>query len=227
VADAVSGKTVELPEPTLYEQHPYLNRPWGDGFNNEKPRVYTPETPEPTSDTNPHTPGWMFDTFKESVIPEHTELTAEEQSAVDDTMSVESTDMERPGDYVTPPVIEYATVPEAAPGKNRGVLNSHLVASADNSTVDLGTPSSTGFGNEFPAMPNKGDVYLRTDYLPNRLFKYNGTNWIQVDKDQAYAYEDEYIKYLIDQIDAGKYDPDLLTDLEREQIQLYLSKNAQ
>jgi hypothetical protein len=227
VADAVNGETVELPEPTLYEQHPYLNRPWGDGFNNEKPRVYTPETLEPVTDNNPHTPGWMFDTFKESVIPEHTELTAEEQSAVDDTMSMEIADMERPGDYVTPPVVETATIPEAAPGKNRGVLNSHLVASADNSTVDLGTPSNTGFGNEFPAMPNKGDVYLRTDYLPNRLFKYNGTNWMQVDKDQTYAYEDEYIKYLVDQIDAGKYDPDLLTDLEREQIQLYLIKNAQ
>ena len=112
---------------------------------------------------------------------------------------------------------------EAAPGLNRGVMYATPIQ-ADND-VALGKSSNTGFGNEFPTSPEKGDVHLRVDFLPNRLFKYNGQKWIEVDKTQTdvYAYEEEYIKHLINEIDAGKYDPDILTDIEREQIKQYLS----
>lgn len=114
---------------------------------------------------------------------------------------------------------------EAAPGRNRHVINSHLAVEADNAPV-LGKVGRSDFGNEFPANPSKGDTYLRTDYLPNRLFKFNDFKWIEVDKDSTdvYAYEEAYIKHLIDQIDAGTYDVDTLTDVEREQIQEYLNR---
>jgi len=36
-----------------------------------------------------------------------------------------------------------------------------------------------GFGINFPAVPSSGDFFLRTDYLPNRLFRYDGRNWIK------------------------------------------------
>jgi hypothetical protein len=110
---------------------------------------------------------------------------------------------ERPGDYIEPPQAD--NKPELPENNNR-----------------------SDFGNEFPPTPKKGDTYLRTDFLPNRLFKYNDFKWIQVDKDttDVYAYEEEYIKYLITEIDAGRYDPDSLTDIEREQIAQYLGKNA-
>ena len=159
---------------------------------------------------DPHPPGWMFDPVPDS-IP-----VAEEVTVVDDTLPNEAAPETTP-----------IALPEAAPGRNRGVMYSAPIQ-ADNS-AELGTPSNAGFGSEFPATPNKGDIYLRTDYLPNRLFKHNGQKWIQVDKDQTdvFAYEQTYIKYLIDQIDAGSFDPDLLTDLERDQIQEYLSKHAQ
>jgi hypothetical protein len=136
---------------------------------------------------------------------------------------------ERPGDYVEQPVIEVPRPvnPEAAPGRNRGVMHTHLAIEADNAPK-LGRPASTGFGNEFPINPEKGDVYLRIDFLPNRLFKFNGKKWIEVDKTQTdvYAYEDEYIKHLVDEIDAGRYDPDILTEVEREQIRQFLEKNG-
>jgi hypothetical protein len=98
---------------------------------------------------------------------------------------------------------------------------------ADN-VVDLGRPSNTDFGTAFPINPQKGDVYLRTDYLPNRLFKFNGQKWIQVDKDKTdvYAYEDRYIQHLITELEAGRYDAEMLTDIEREQIRQYLERNA-
>jgi hypothetical protein len=137
--------------------------------------------------------------------------------------------VDRPGDYVVPPEepVAITRIPEAAPAPNRGVMHSHFAIQADNGP-DLGKASNTSFGNEYPAGPEKGDLFLRTDFLPNRLFKYNGTKWMEIDKNQTdvYAYEEQYIKHLIDEIDSGRYDPDTLTDVEREQIQQYLNKNA-
>ena len=144
-------------------------------------------------------------------------------------------DVERPGDYVTPPVDEELTVvqnqPHAMPHpgrKSRGVPSPVVQAQADNIEEKLGTPSKSDFGNEFPINPEKGDTFLRVDYLPNRLFKFNGQKWIQIDKEQTdiYVYNDMYIKHLIEEIDSGRYDTDSLTDVEREQITHYLSKNS-
>jgi hypothetical protein len=36
-----------------------------------------------------------------------------------------------------------------------------------------------GFGISFPSVPIKGQFYLRTDYMPNRLFRYDGKHWIK------------------------------------------------
>jgi len=36
-----------------------------------------------------------------------------------------------------------------------------------------------GFGIQFPTAPVKGQFYLRTDYLPNRLFRYDGRHWVK------------------------------------------------
>jgi hypothetical protein len=115
---------------------------------------------------------------------------------------------------------------EASPGQGRGAMYSAPIQ-ADNAP-QLGKAANTGFGNEFPANPQKGDVYLRTDYLPNRLYKFNEKKWIEVDKSSTdvYAYEEAYIRHLIEEIEANRYDADTLTDVEREQIAEYLRKNA-
>jgi hypothetical protein len=82
-----------------------------------------------------------------------------------------------------------------------------------------------GFGSTFPKDPVKGDLSLRTDVVPTKLFKFNGEKWIEVDKDSTdvYAYDDAYIAWLIQQIDTGSYDVDLLTESEREQIAVRLN----
>lgn len=36
-----------------------------------------------------------------------------------------------------------------------------------------------GFGITFPALPVEGQFFLRTDYLPNRLFRWDGSHWIK------------------------------------------------
>ena len=39
-----------------------------------------------------------------------------------------------------------------------------------------------GFGISFPTSNiNKGDYFLRTDYLPNRLFRFDGTRWVKIE----------------------------------------------
>ena len=44
-------------------------------------------------------------------------------------------------------------------------------------------PSSNAFGNgiQFPTSNQIGDYFLRTDFLPNRLFRYDGTRWLKVE----------------------------------------------
>lgn len=148
--------------------------------------------------------------------------------------------IERPGDYLKPEeapvVVEPERPREAAPGRNRGVITGNntqeigqRIKIIPDDLTNLGKASHSDFGNVFPENPNKGDVYLRTDYLPNRLFKFNGNKWIELDKSQidVYAYDEAYIKHLIEEIDSGRYDTELLTDVEREQIKQYLEKNAQ
>jgi hypothetical protein len=39
----------------------------------------------------------------------------------------------------------------------------------------------TGSGISFPPDANQGDYFLRLDYLPNRLFRFNGTRWSKVE----------------------------------------------
>ena len=38
-----------------------------------------------------------------------------------------------------------------------------------------------GFGTAFPSNYANGDYFLRTDYLPNRLFRFDGIRWIKVE----------------------------------------------
>jgi hypothetical protein len=39
----------------------------------------------------------------------------------------------------------------------------------------------TGAGIAFPQQANNGDYFLRLDYLPNRLFRFNGRSWAKIE----------------------------------------------
>ena len=92
----------------------------------------------------------------------------------------------------------------------------HLLADND----DLGRAPLTGFGIVFPDSAVKGDTFMRVDRMPNVLYKYNGQNWIIVDKTLTdnYTYDDAYIEHLIAQLSSGEYDPDMLSDAEADAI---------
>ena len=91
-------------------------------------------------------------------------------------------------------------------------------------TADNQRSISTNFGIKFPDVSNKGDVFVRVDSLPNRVYKYDGTKWIEVRKEQSdtYLHNQKYIKYLVEKIEKGEYDLDLLSETEKEQIELFL-----
>jgi hypothetical protein len=43
----------------------------------------------------------------------------------------------------------------------------------------LASDAQFGFGIQFPFGPVRGDTFLRTDYLPNRLFLWDGARWVK------------------------------------------------
>jgi hypothetical protein len=58
------------------------------------------------------------------------------------------------------------------------------------------------------------------DYLPNKLFKFNGIKWIEVDKSKtdSYTYDEQYILFLIEKLKTGEYDIDQLSASEQELV---------
>ena len=93
--------------------------------------------------------------------------------------------------------------------------------------IDSERASSTKFGTVFPPQAIKGDIFVRVDQMPNRVYKFEGNNWIEVQKEisDTYLYDEEYIKHLVSKIQTGEYDVDLLSDSERQQIEIYLTDN--
>jgi len=93
-------------------------------------------------------------------------------------------------------------------------------------TADAGTFISTNFGTQFPAKAYKGDIFIRVDISPNRVYKFDGTRWIEINKSMtdSYLYDEGYIKYLVSKIDSGELDIDSLTDAERQYIKEYLER---
>jgi hypothetical protein len=79
---------------------------------------------------------------------------------------------------------------------------------------------NSGFGTQFPQHAERGDTFVRVDRLPSVVYKYNGKDWMEVDKNltDSYTYDIAYIDHLIERIASGEYDAELLSETEREQV---------
>jgi len=79
---------------------------------------------------------------------------------------------------------------------------------------------NSGFGTQFPQHAERGDTFVRVDRLPSMVYKYNGKDWMEVDKNltDSYTYDIAYIDHLIERITSGEYDVELLSETEREQV---------
>ena len=61
---------------------------------------------------------------------------------------------------------------------DRAGYNGYLLGTSDSPN---GAPY--GMGISFPTNNQDGDYFLRTDFMPKRLFKYNGNRWVKVQDD--------------------------------------------
>lgn len=189
--------TFEKPEPEkpLLEKYPYLNNGF-KGYPNLKPMVAPKEEVEANEPT--------VDSTETIVEVENTNSMPVKQDLPFE---------ELPGGYVS------------FDGKHMSkdaLFSMHpefLKLSADASK-----PVNSGFGSKFPDDANKGDVFTRVDVLPNKVFKFDGKTWIEVNKNlsNTYLYNTKYLEYLIEMIDNGQYDPELLSENEKAQIEDYL-----
>ena len=99
-------------------------------------------------------------------------------------------------------------------------LRPELILSNNNHAIQI------MFGSKFPEYAKIGDIYIRTDVIPHIVFKFNGQKWIGIDKQLNHSYLQyiPYIQYLIQKIESGEYDAELLTENEREEIATYLQQ---
>ena len=192
--------------------------------------------PLPEVHQDPAPPGWMFVApVKTTVAPPVAPPLVEEDDLSKQLKStwLENNPKEKADDYYAalaageinvlpwhqPDHIESLPISD----KERKEYKNQVSLLADNmpKTVD----TVTGFGTSFPANAKRGDGFLRVDQLPTVLYKYNGQQWIKVDKELTdnYVYDDAYINHLIEKIGTGEYDPDLLNDAERERIAIKLN----
>jgi len=93
----------------------------------------------------------------------------------------------------------------------------------------LGDVSGASFGSSWPINPAKGQLFLKIDTVPNKLYKWNSRKWIEVDiarVNDTLAYDFEYIKWLITEVKAGRREYEDLSDIEQDQIKSYIKENG-
>ena len=92
---------------------------------------------------------------------------------------------------------------------------------------DEGKTVAVNFGTSFPKFAQRGDIYTRVDALPNRVYKYDGHQWLELNKINTISYlsQPKYIAFLVNKISTGEYDLDSLTDAEQQAVEDYLRTN--
>lgn len=202
-------------EPSILEKHPYLLAGFSH-FENTKPMVYKP-----------------------TVVEEPAEEPAEEPTI--GSAEVDASSSSEPIIEILPVDIETVGVTKENPiqdidggyvlydGKNfkKDALR-EMRPELFRISVDTANNISTNFGTTFPKISSKGDMFVRVDVLPNRVYKFDGNRWIEVNKEvtDSYLHDQEYIKYLIGKIGKGEYDVDLLSDNEKAEVSQYLTNRT-
>jgi hypothetical protein len=228
VLDNTEGVVWELitsmPEKTLIEQHPYLTKGFAH-FTDLTPMVATTEVKEPEEEIKEEVQvdDAVLEVYNDERLVSNFD---KKELTVDSTQKI---DIETEGVTKPKPFKELEGGYVSFEGKHmhRDVLKGDrpdlfkLVA-------DSARSANTSFGTEFPKIAEKGDTFVRVDVLPNRVYKFDGSRWIMVNKEtsKSYLHDQEYIKYLVTKIESGEYDIELLNESEKQQIEEYLTKKS-
>ena len=81
--------------------------------------------------------------------------------------------------FYNKPLTPKGTVPDDAEPTPDTPIKGYLTGDTQ---APNGLPMNTGI--MFPENPSNGTYFLRTDYLPNRVFRYNGTRWVAINDAQ-------------------------------------------
>ena len=199
---ALTDDQVEQIKTTVAEKYPYLNQPFVH-FKDLKPMVATPPEPEVVPEPESKV-------VTEAVPETPTRVITAEESAQLETVAW-------PEEPASAPATAKRYKAPITPVPETRNVRKEMQLAADN--VE-GTQARSDFGLKFPDSSNKGDMFLRVDYLPNKLFKFNGIKWIEVDKSKtdSYTYDEQYILFLIEKLKTGEYDIDQLSASEQELV---------
>jgi hypothetical protein len=217
-------------EKSILEQHPYLTAGFSH-FQTGKPMVYKPE-PKRVDFTQGNYVVADPTMSYHIVLPE---------PAIEPVPMPEPTSevFDRPGDYIVPEDTSQLVVPEVKKSfveEEDGYViyeGRHMSKDALKGMhpelftlkADEGRPIRTNFGISFPSEADKGDIFVRVDMLPNRVYKFDGHGkWIEVNKDitDTYLHNQKYLQHLVNMIDNGQYDVELLSENEKAEIEEYL-----
>lgn len=231
-------ETVPEPEPVIQEpeidRHAYLKKKFVH-FKTHKPLVYIPPVEVPVE---PEAPAEPIEPAPKKVRKPRLKKSPKTEPVVEPVVD-ETPELERPEDYSVPSDTDVAVLPKKPyhdidgtyvmfEGRhmNKDVLkNEHPELFTIKADTEFNTPVNTSFGIKFPETAKKGDVFVRVDMLPNRVYKQDGNGrWIEVNKNNSDTYlsNSKYVEYLIEKLDQGQYDPELLSDSEKEQIERHI-----
>jgi hypothetical protein len=84
----------------------------------------------------------------------------------------------------------------------------------------------TDFGTNFPNNAHLGDTFVRVDVIPNRIFKFNGTKWVETRRENTDVHlsNDDYLQHLVQKLETGEYDPELLAPNEQDAVAEFIKK---
>ena len=134
-----------------------------------------------------------------------------------------------PGTTKTEPEVKYQVLDEI----DEDPVESYVAKTSEKTVTELDkiTPIKERdpritMGTTWPPYSHKGDLFIKTSTLPTTLYKFNNEIWVPIDKkhNDLYYYYDEYINFLVEKISSGEYDPELLTEEERHEIEHKLKK---
>jgi cytochrome c oxidase subunit IV len=103
-----------------------------------------------------------------------------------------------------------------------------ILAELKSQRVNAERARSASFGNYYPDNPAVGQMHVYTGLLPSRMYEYNGTEWIEVDRSISdnYTHNDAYINYLIKRLESDEVTLSDLTPTELTLVKTTL-KNEQ
>ena len=178
----------------------------------------------PTDDAAPD--GILGEELSEALIPNTDEHDSELEQSQENHVSESTVKPEIQTEGVTYHEMDHGYVEFDGKHMNKSALlsmhpNLFAAALTDNK-------SGTGFGTEFPKFAAKDDVFVRVDALPNRVYKFDGNKWSEINKllSDSYLFDEEYLRHLVNKIETNEYDVELLSENEREQIKDYLHRTG-